>query len=198
MRKKVSQHQAVVVDYEQCIKHLQRPCDAFLKRIEEEAEKNVVPILGAQVGNMIAIIARSIVAGSILESGTGYSRIRLARVLAENSGKFTTIEMDPEWQNMARPSIRKANIGSSAMEMLQGDPRMVAPELLKTRNLKFDMIFMGVPYNRIYFDLLVTSIKALRKVGVLLRDGVFHSGAAIPQGRAQRPRMCASSANILS
>ena len=57
-----------------------------------------MPIVGPLCGNLLSLFATGCNAKNILEIGTatGYSGIWLARVAKKNSGRLTTIEMDPK------------------------------------------------------------------------------------------------------
>ena len=115
----------ITLAVKQYLDETHRPRDAVLSELEKDAEKNEVPISGHLIGGTLSILARSSKAKNILEIGTatGYSGIWLARVAAANSGKLTTIELDPERQRIAERALRKAGIKENALKMILGDAR---------------------------------------------------------------------------
>ena len=103
---------------------LQSPRDKVLTDLEKDARENSMPIIGPLCGNVLSLIATGCQAKNILEIGTatGYSGIWLARVAKKNSGKLTTIEMDPKRIAIAKKSFSEAGV-SDYVEILQGTRR---------------------------------------------------------------------------
>ena len=170
MPKRDKQHPAVVTaDVEQYLEKVQRPRDPVLVSLEKDAEKNDVPILGPQVGNFLSILARATNAKNILEVGTatGYSGIWLARIASENSGKLTTVEMDPDRKKIAESAFAKAGVEKN-VELILGDAEKVIPEIANSRPGEFDLVFMDVGEKTLYAKLLDSCLKALKKGGLFI------------------------------
>jgi caffeoyl-CoA O-methyltransferase len=164
-----------------------RPRDSVLAFLEEDAEKNDVPIVGPLVGNLLSMIAMNCQAKNILEVGTatGYSGIWMARVAKKNGGKLTTIEMDPSRAKIAKKSFQDAGV-DSAVDLIQGDAKVEVPRLLKTRRGRFDLAFIDVGDKSLYTDLLEDCISALRIGGYLLADNTLWSGKVADTSKNDR------------
>ena len=118
----------------------------------------------------------------ILEIGTatGYSGISAARVAQKNSGKLTTIEMDPKRIAIAKKSFSEAKL-LDCVDILQGDAKEIVPEIAEKQKGKFDVVFLDVGDKSIYVDLLEPCIDAIRVGGYLIADNVLRFGhVAVP------------------
>jgi predicted O-methyltransferase YrrM len=151
-----------------------RPRDKILSFLEKDAEENDVPIIGPLGGNLLSLVATACKAKNILEIGTatGYSGIWLGRVAKENSGKLTTIEMDPERGKIASRSFAEAGL-KDTVEILLGDAKEIVPKISREQKGKFDMVFLDVGDKSLYADLLDHLINAVRIGGYLAADNVL-------------------------
>ena len=167
-----------------------RQRDSILVDLEKDAEKNEVPISGPHIGNALFLLAKISRARNVLEIGTatGYSGIWLSRALEENHGKLTTIEMDQERQRTAEKALKKAGIKSEALNMILGDARKIVPEIARSKEGKFDMIFNDVGDKSLYSELLDDCVKALRKGGLLILDDTLFRGVALPSMKTRKAR----------
>jgi caffeoyl-CoA O-methyltransferase len=167
----------VVEKVEEYMQDLLPPRDKVLKRLEADAEKNDVPIVGPMVGSFLSLLANSCGAKNILEVGTatGYSGIWLAKVAKKNGGKLTTIEFDPERVKVATKSFDDADIADS-VEILQGDARKIIPDVAKKNAGYFDVVFIDVGDKTLYVDLLDDCVNSLRVGGFLLADNTLWMG----------------------
>ncbi|MGA2875504.1 MAG: O-methyltransferase [Nitrososphaerales archaeon] len=167
---------------EKYLEELARPRDKVLSDLEKDAEANSVPIIGPLCGNILTMIATSCRAKYILEIGTatGYSGILLARVAQNNSGKLTTIEMDPDRIAIAKKSFSDAKV-SDSVEILQGDAKEIVPKIAEKQKGRFDVVFLDVGDKSIYVDLLEPCIDAIRVGGYLIADNTLRWGhVAVP------------------
>ena len=97
---------------EKYLEELARPRDKVLSDLEKDAEVNSMTIIGPLCGNILTMIATSAVQSIFSKLGqlTGYSGILFARVAQRNSGKITTIEMDPDRIAIAKKSFSDAMV----------------------------------------------------------------------------------------
>ncbi len=160
------------------LESLLRPRDKTLSYLEKDADKNSVPIIGPQCGNLLALIATGCKAKNILEVGTatGYSGIWLARVAKSNSGKLTTIELDPKNRETAKKSFVEAGVGDS-VEILSGDAKHIVPKISREQKGKFDIGFLDVGDKSLYVELLDPMIRAIRIGGYLIADNTLWNGS---------------------
>ena len=104
---------SVVSDPETYFRALIPDRSDLLRRLEAEADREAIPIVGPVVGLLLYILARSIGARRILELGTatGYSAIFLAEACRESGGKVITLEADPAMAARARRNAEAAGTG---------------------------------------------------------------------------------------
>lgn len=159
---------------EQYLYNILRPRDLVLLRLEEDAEKNNVPIVGPLVGNFLSMLAMGIHARNILEIGTatGYSGIWLAKIARQNGGKLTTLEMDPARARIAKKSFKDAEVDDS-VELIEADAKVEVPRLVKSHRGEFDVAFIDVGDKSLYADLLEDSISLVRIGGLLIADNTL-------------------------
>ena len=98
---------------DQYIDDLFVPADPVLENsLRASAEAGLPPIqVTPNQGKLLAILAKSIRARTILEIGAlgGYSTIWLARALAPG-GKLITLEVDPRHAAVARANLKSAGL----------------------------------------------------------------------------------------
>ena len=167
----------MVPNVENYLYNLLRKRDEVLERLEKDAEKNNVPIVGPLVGNLLALIAKAAKARQVLEIGTatGYSGIWLGRVAKENGGKLTTIENDPERRKIAEKSFRDAGIADS-VELRFGDASKLVPEIAREAPGRFDLVFLDVGAKEMYVQLFRPCVESLRVGGFLVGDNTLWNG----------------------
>jgi len=164
-------HEAV----EQYLKGLQPRRDALLQRMEREAEKRDIPIIGPYAGRFLYTIAKLARARSILEFGTaiGYSAIWFGRASASWNGRVTTIEIDPKIAEEARSNIKEAGL-SNHIEVRLGD----AVEVVKTLAGPYDLVFIDGDKHQ-YIQLAELSLPKVPSGGLLMADNVLWSGRVV-------------------
>ena len=91
-------------DLEGYFRDLVPKSDALLLGLEEEADRESIPIVGPVVGELLFVLARATGATRILELGTatGYSGIFLGRACAEIGGRVVSLEFDEAMAARAR------------------------------------------------------------------------------------------------
>jgi len=142
--------------------------DPLLQELEAEAQAEGIPVVGPLVGELLFILARALRARSVLELGaaTGYSAIYLARACALNSGRLTTVEIDPKRAARARKNLERAGLAPNATVVCNA-----ADEGMAALAGPFDLIFMDIDKAG-YAGALEGCRRLLRAGGLLIADNV--------------------------
>jgi len=153
--------------------------EALLMRMEEEARRERIPIVGPLVGELLFILARALRAAAILELGTatGYSALYLARGCEPSGGRVITLESDPAMAARARDNLAAAGV-ADRVEVREGE----ALQLMAAMSGPFDLIFLDIDKES-YLPALEPCGRLLRPGGLLVADNVGFAGAA-PFNRA--------------
>jgi predicted O-methyltransferase YrrM len=148
--------------------------DEILHRLEEEAKKEGIPIVGPVVGRLLEILVRAVGARRVLELGcaTGYSSIYLARGLAGGEGKVLTVENNPERAARARTNFTAAGV-SGQVDILEGD----AAGILAAMGEPVDLVFLDIEKGS-YVSAFSHCRRLLRPGGLLVADNTAFSDAA--------------------
>ncbi len=165
---------SIVTDPESAFRRLVPSRDPLLRRLEEEANAEKIPIVGPVVGELLFILARATQAASILELGTatGYSAIFLARACAAVRGMLVTIELDPGMAARAQANLDQAGLKENA-QIIAGD----ALAELARLDAVFDLVFMDIE-KADYAPALPHCHRLLRPQGLLIVDNVGFEEAA--------------------
>src|SRR5436189_6333725 len=85
--------------------------DAVLQAVAENGAEEDLPLIDAEVGALLRVLATAIGAKRILEIGTaiGYSGIWLAGALPAD-GMLVTMEMNPDRARWARENLARAGL----------------------------------------------------------------------------------------
>jgi caffeoyl-CoA O-methyltransferase len=147
------------------------PRDEVLTKMEDEAAKRKIPIVGPAVGRILHQYALMIGAKTVFEMGSaiGYSTIWWARAVGQGGLVFYT-DGDPKNADEARGYFEEAGV-ASRINMSTGD----ALELLSEHKQEFDIIFNDVDkedYPRVF----KLAVPRLRKGGLFVTDNVLWSG----------------------
>ena len=142
--------------------------DELLLKLEAEAERENIPIVGPVVGELLYILTGAIKAQNILEIGTaaGYSAIYLARGCETVNGRVVTLEHDSSKAARARQNFEKAGL-ADRVEIRVADALKTLRELDDT----FDLIFIDIEKKE-YALALPDCRRLLRKGGLLVADNV--------------------------
>ena len=161
---------------------LNRQSDAVLADIARTGAQEKLPLVDAEVGALLRVLASAAGASRILEIGTaiGYSTIWLAGALPPG-GMLFTMEMNPERAQAARANIERAGFADRAMVMIGDAERLVAKV-----SGPFDLIFQDGD-KQLYLPLLDRLVGLLRPGGILVTDNVLWDGEVVP-GFTSSPR----------
>lgn len=179
----MSQEQWTAVD--RYITDLIAPHDSALDaalHVSAEAGLPAIHVAPNQ-GKLLAILAQSIGARSILEIGTlgGYSTIWLARTLPEG-GALITLEVSPKHAEVARANLRRAGV-DGVVEVRVGPALEMLPQLAAEGRAPFDLVFIDADkVNTLaYFE---WALKLTRRGGLIITDNVVRGGAVLDPSSA--------------
>src|SRR3984893_6453126 len=154
---------------------LNRMVDPILREVEREGEARKLPLIDAEVGSLLRVLATAIGAVRILEIGTaiGYSGIWLAGALPPH-GMLLTMEVDGERARTARENFARSGLAERA-SVIVGD----AERMLAKVSGPFDLIFQDGDKQQ-YTSLLDRLVDRLRPGGLLITDNVLWDGDVVP------------------
>jgi predicted O-methyltransferase YrrM len=162
---------------------LNRLADAVLIDIARTGERDDLPLIDAEVGALLRVLASAIGARRILEIGTaiGYSGIWLAGALPAD-GMLLTMEMDQGRAKTARENFARAGLAEK-VNVIVGD----AQRMLAKVSGPFDLIFQDGD-KQLYTPLLDRLVTLLRPGGLLVTDNVLWDGEVAPGFTAKPTR----------
>jgi len=145
--------------------------DPVRAEMEALAQREDFPIVGPQVGRLLAILARGIRAERVLElgSGYGYSALWFARAMSD-TGSVTCTDLSPENRDLAVSFFRKAGV-EGRMRFHVGD----ALSLARTLAGPFDVVFNDID-KADYPQSVSVAVPLLRVGGLFITDNVLWSG----------------------
>ncbi len=160
---------------ERYLRGLNRAGDPVLDEVARAGAERQLPLVDAEVGALLQVLARSIDAERILEIGTaiGYSGIWLARSLPSH-GMLITIEKEPERAAIAKANFERAGL-SDRVSIMVGDAALKVAKL----SGPFDLVFQDGD-KPLYNTLLDTLVGLLRPGGLLVTDNVLWDGEVVP------------------
>src|ERR671934_2146281 len=166
---------------ERYLASLNRAGSAVLDDIAGSGAARDLPLIDAEVGALLRVLAMAVGATKILEVGTaiGYSGIWLAGALP-SGGMLVTFEMDEARARRARENFTRARVADRANVIVGDVQRMLA----KVAG-PFDLIFQDGD-KRLYTSLLDRLVALLRPGGLLVTDNVLWDGEVAP-GFTDRP-----------
>ena len=166
--------------------NLNRGVDPLLEEIARKGADRRLPLVDAEVGMLLSVLATAVGAKKILEVGTavGYSGIWLARALPPD-GMLLTMEMDPERGREAQENFKSAGLSSRASVIMGDAQRMIA----KVAG-PFDLIFQDGD-KRLYVPMLDRLVALLRPGGLLVTDNVLWDGKVVLAERDETTRAIA-------
>jgi predicted O-methyltransferase YrrM len=161
---------------------LNRCGDAVLDDIARGNGARGLPLVDAEVGALLRVMAIAVGASRILEIGTaiGYSGIWLAGALPPG-GMLLTMEMSEERAREARENFARAGV-SERVSVIVGDARL---KIAKVSG-PYDLIFQDGD-KKLYAPFLDRLVALLRPGGLLITDNVLWDGEVVP-GFASTPR----------
>jgi caffeoyl-CoA O-methyltransferase len=160
---------------ERYLSGLNRQVDRVLADIAHEGQARKLPLVDAEVGVLLQVLARAAGARRILEIGTaiGYSGIWLARALPPG-GMLLTVEMNAERAHEARANFERAAVADRTSVIVGDAQRMLA----KVAG-PFDLIFQDGDKVQ-YEPMLDRLVHLLRPGGLLVTDNVLWDGEVVP------------------
>jgi predicted O-methyltransferase YrrM len=160
---------------EQYLAGLNHAGDPVLDDIAREGAKDDLPLIDAEVGALLRVLATAIGAQRILEIGTaiGYSGIWLAGALPKG-GMLITMEKDPDRARTARANFERAGL-ADRVGVLLGDAQVTIAKVAGP----FDLIFQDGS-KPLYVTLLDALVGLLRPGGLLVTDNVLWDGEVVP------------------
>ncbi len=158
----------IVDNPENYFKSLIPPRDDLMIKLEVEAEKESIPIVGPVLGELLHVLVAATKARKILELGTatGYSAIYLARACEAVKGLVITIENNRNMADRAEQNFQQAGV-SDRIDMRVGD----AVSLVSQLQGNFDFIFLDIEKQE-YVKLLGDCHRLLSPGGLLVADNV--------------------------
>lgn len=149
--------------------------DPVLDEIARRNEERQLPLVDAETGALLRVLAVAIGAARILEIGTaiGYSGIWLAGALPPG-GMLFTIERDQQRAQEARENFARAGV-SDRVSVMVGDAKLLLAKLAGP----FDLIFQDGD-KQLYVPLLGALVNLLRPGGLLVTDNVLWDGEVVP------------------
>jgi predicted O-methyltransferase YrrM len=154
---------------------LNRLADPVLQDVARAGAELDLPLIDAEVGVLLRVLAMAIGAKRILEIGTavGYSGIWLAGALPAD-GMLVTMEMDQERARIARENFARAGLADRASVVVGDAQRMLAKV-----SGPFDLIFQDGD-KKLYTPMLERLVALLRPGGLLITDNVLWDGEVVP------------------
>lgn len=163
---------AVVYPYiTEYLRALAPKSSGILKELEEEAERDGVPIIQKESARLLSVLCELKRPAHVLEIGCaiGYSALLMAEKLAPD-GRILSLEIDGEMARRARENIARAG-KSDAITVRECD----AVETVPTLTGKYDLIFLDGPKAH-YIHMLGDCIRLLSDGGLLISDNILYKG----------------------
>jgi predicted O-methyltransferase YrrM len=174
---------AIVPDrVEEYLAGLNRLTDPILENVAHAGRESGLPLIDAEVGALLRVLATAVAATRILEIGTaiGYSGIWLAGALPPG-GMLLTIEARADRAKQARDNFARAGLSERAT-VIVGDALLLVAKVTGP----FDLIFQDGDKLQ-YGPMLERLVALLRPGGLLVTDNILWSGEVVP-GFVDTPR----------
>jgi predicted O-methyltransferase YrrM len=171
---------------------LNRLRDPVLDDVARAGAAEDLPLIDAEVGALLRVLATAIKAERVLEIGTaiGYSGIWLAGALGPG-GMLITMEMSKDRARTARENFARAGLGDRVNVVIGDAQRMLA----KVAG-PFDLIFQDGD-KKLYVPMLDRLVDLLRPGGLLVTDNVLWDGEVVP-GFVDPPRRSADDTRAIA
>ena len=164
--------------------------DPVLARMEEEADRENIPIVDAHEGALLSLLVKVAGARRVLELGTatGYSGIWLLR--GTSGGELTTFEVDHKRAERARANFSEAGLGQQA-QVLEQD----AVTGLQKLGARFDACFIDLlnsfPSEEVTRRVAELCLERLEPGALLMADNALRQGEVL-KPKTQQARNVAS------
>lgn len=158
-------------EIESYLETLQAPSDPLLAELETRAAEHDFPIIGPQVGSLLAMLTRMMGAERILElgSGFGYSAIWFARALPEK-GQVHLTEFSKEFSEESKVYLERAGLQDKT-RYHHGDGLQILAQVEGA----FDIIFNDVD-KEFYPQVVEPAVEKLNPGGLLITDNALWYG----------------------
>jgi predicted O-methyltransferase YrrM len=168
---------------ESYLANLNRAPDQLLAEISRKGVERNLPLVDAEVGALLRVLATALGARRILEIGTavGYSGIWMAAALPPD-GMLMTMELDPARGREAQDNFKAAGLASRVSVIMGDAQRMIA----KVAG-PFDLIFQDGD-KKLYVPMLERLVALLRPGGLLVTDNVLWGGKVVRSAKALAER----------
>jgi predicted O-methyltransferase YrrM len=156
------------------IEELHRPGDPVLAAMRAHGDRDGIPIVSAETGALLELLAAATGAQRALEVGTaiGVSTFHLAR----GGAHVTSFEVDAERHEAAKRYLEQAGLADRADLRLQD-----ATAGLETLEPPFDLAFVDGPKSS-YGNHVERCLALLRPGGLLIVDNALMSGGVAGSG----------------
>jgi predicted O-methyltransferase YrrM len=134
-----------------------------IQHARRSAEELGVETITPATGNQLALLARVAKAQSIVEVGTGAGVSGLWLLSASDTSVLTTIDDEPEYQNVARENFKGANITPARIRVITGRGAAVMGNMAESA---YDLVFLDADPKDL--DGMLASAVALAKPGGLI------------------------------
>ena len=160
---------------ERYLASLNRVSDPVLRDIAREGQDRNLPLVDAEVGALLRVLATAVRASRILEIGTaiGYSGIWMAGALPDG-GMLLTMEVDDQRVREARDNFKRAGL-AERVNVMAGNASLLLAKL----SGPFDLIFQDGD-KLMYGPMLNRLVDLLRPGGLLVTDNVLWDGDVVP------------------
>jgi len=154
------------------------PRDHVLARMEEEADRESIPIVDAHEGAFLSLLVKIAGAKRVLELGTatGYSGIWLLR--GTNGGSLTTFEVDHKRAERARANFADAGLGKQAL-VLEEDAVGGVQKLQSRFDVCFIDLLNSFPSEDVTRHVAELCFERLDPGGLLMADNALRQGEVI-------------------
>jgi predicted O-methyltransferase YrrM len=166
----------IVPDAIECyLATLNRFSNPVLDDIARANKERGLPLIDAEVGALLRVLATAVGATRVLEIGTaiGYSGIWLASALPPG-GTLFTMELNEERAQEAKEHFARAGV-ADRVSVIVGDANL---KLAKVSG-PFDLIFQD-GHKPLYLVMLDRLVALLRPGGLLVTDNVLWDGEVAP------------------
>jgi predicted O-methyltransferase YrrM len=177
---------------ERYLSGLNRAGDRVLDEIARANQTRGLPLVDAEVGALLRVLALAVNASRILEIGAavGYSGIWLAGALPPG-GMLITMEIDEDRAQEARENFARAGV-ADRVSVVVGDAKLKVAKV----SGPFDLIFQDGDKQQ-YSPMLDRLVALLRPRGLLVTDNVLWDGEVVP-GFVDRPQRDAADTRAIA
>jgi predicted O-methyltransferase YrrM len=160
---------------ERYLSSLNRGAEPVLADIARAGRERDLPLVDAEVGALLRVLALAAGATRILEIGTaiGYSGIWLAGALP-STGSLLTMELSTERAREARANFERAGL-ADRVNVIVGDAGLMLAKVAGP----FDVIFQDGD-KQLYSPMLDRLVALLGPGGLLITDNVLWDGEVVP------------------